>query len=86
MSVYVDSARRPYRGMIMCHMFADNDDELVAFAESLGIDRKHHQAPRTGRSHFDICAAKRKIAVRMGAIEITNRDVAELLKRRAATV
>lgn len=41
MSVYVDNACIPYRGMLLSHMIADAEDELHEMARALGIDRRH---------------------------------------------
>ena len=70
MAVYVDDGRWPYRGMRMCHMWADTRAELLAMADAIGVGRQHLQAPpRASWEHFDICQAKRAMAVRRGAIE-----------------
>ena len=79
MAVYVDKARHPYRGMIMCHMLADTLDELHAMADQIGIDRRHFQILST--PHYDVCQAKRRLAVQAGAVEIERREVAALIKR-----
>jgi hypothetical protein len=86
MTVYVDAMRAPYRGMKMCHMLADTDEELHAMADKIGLARRWHQKPGTTRSHYDICLAKRALAVKSGAVEIDRRKVAEILAaRRVAT-
>jgi hypothetical protein len=74
MTVYVDTMRAPFRGMIMCHMTADSDEELIAFALKLGLKREWHQYPGTWKSHFDIALSKRKKAVKLGAKEISQRE------------
>lgn len=70
MAVYVDNMRTPYRGMLMCHMFADTKEELVAMARKIGVPVKYmQQPPRAKWLHFDVCQSKRALAVRHGAIE-----------------
>lgn len=76
MTVYVDDAKNPYGRMLMCHMMADTDDELRAMARCIGVDERWHQG-----DHFDICQSKRKRAVELGAIEITQREMVEIRKR-----
>lgn len=86
MTVYVDNARKPYRTMIMCHMTADTLDELLAFADTIGVNRRWLQTPAK-RPHFDICRDKRALAVKAGAVEITTREMARRFpanRRRAA--
>lgn len=87
MSVYVDNMRAPYRGMIMCHMFADTTDELLDMANRIGVDTRWIQDAGTAREHFDIALSKRKIAVRLGAKEVGMLDIGKMIqcKRLAAT-
>lgn len=80
MSVYVDSAFLPYRRMKMCHMLADSLDELHAMADRIGIARRHFQTDSSA-PHYDICKAKRALAVKFGAVEITRMKLIELLRR-----
>lgn len=85
MPVYVDDMEAPYRGMKMCHMVADTDDELHAMADQIGVSRRWHQKPGTPHSHYDVCLTKRALAVKLGAQEITRRETGLLiLKKRAA--
>lgn len=72
MSVYVDSARLPYRGMLMCHMTADTLDELHEMAKALGLKRAWFQDKSI--PHYDIYQTKRAKAVKLGAIEETSRE------------
>ena len=71
MAVYVDDMFAPYRHMKMCHLFADSTDELLAFVDKIGVQRKWLQHPGTYREHFDICTSKRDLAIANGAIQIT---------------
>ena len=82
MTVYVDSMRAPYGRMVMCHMLADTDGELLAMADRIGVQRKWHQYPGTYRSHFDISLSKRTLAMRAGAVEIDRYKLAEILRVR----
>jgi len=74
-TVYVDNMRARKGRMIMCHMIADSEGELVAMADRIGVARRWHQHPGTHRSHFDICLAKRRLAVRSGAVEINRMEL-----------
>lgn len=83
MTVYVDNMRAKFGRMIMCHMIADSDDELHAFAASLGLKRSWHQAPpKASHSHYDISLSVRAKAVSLGAVEITWRQTAFMCRRR----
>lgn len=65
-----------YRGMKMSHMIGTNDDELHAMASRLGI-RRHFQG-----DHYDICMASRVKALRMGAVEISMRQLSAMAMLR----
>ena len=41
MSVYVDKARHPFKGYIMCHMTADSLSELHEMADKLKVKRDY---------------------------------------------
>ena len=78
MGVYVDKQRSRYRGMIMCHMMADTLDELHSMADAIGVSRRHFQEHST--PHYDICLAKRRLAIRSGAIEIGRLETVKLIR------
>lgn len=74
MSVYVDnlfftgkSHSWPYD--YACHMFADTVEELNEFANKLGLKRSWFQ-PHQPLPHYDLTANKRKLAVRLGAVQV----------------
>lgn len=78
MSVYVDDMAAPFGNMVMCHMWADTDDELLEMADKIGVQRKWiqgHKSLSFGKHknaswvHFDVAKSKRALAVRNGAIE-----------------
>ena len=80
MTVYVDHMATTFGRMVMYHMLADTPDELHAMADTIGVDRKwfQHQA---STPHYDICKAKRALAVSAGAVEVgTNKDMAATIK------
>lgn len=82
MSVYVDGMAAPFGRMVMCHMIADSSGELLLMADRIGVARRWIQDAGTHREHFDICKSKRAEAVKLGAIEITQRQLALLIYQR----
>ena len=82
MTVYVDNMRAKYGRMVMCHMIADSDEELLEMADKIGVARRWHQKPGTPRSHFDICLSKKALAVEHGAVEITVKELAMKVRDR----
>lgn len=81
MTVYVDDMfRHPfgrYRSMKMSHMLADDLDELHAMAEKIGVARRHFQG-----DHYDVCMAKRSLAIVFGAVPVTLKQLAAMAYRR----
>lgn len=78
MSVYVDDMAAAFGNMVMCHMWADSDEELLAMADKIGVQRKWiqgHQTLSFGKYknaswiHFDIAKSKRALANKYGAIQ-----------------
>lgn len=83
MSVYVDNMRAAYGRLVMCHMIADDPVELLEMADTIGVERRHLQAQYSHREHFDICLAKRKLAVQNGAMEITTRELVKKCRAKS---
>jgi hypothetical protein len=69
MSVFVDDVRHQFGRMVMCHMWADTEEELHKMAEKIGIQRKWFQCPpKASWKHYDISLSKKKEAISLGAI------------------
>ena len=84
MAVYVDPAAWPFGRMMMCHLWADTDAKLHAFARQLGLERRWHQCPpKASWSHYDISKSKRALAVRLGAVETDKYGPSEHVARLA---
>lgn len=82
MAVYVDEMMASYGRMVMCHMVADTSEELHRMADTIGVQRKWVQDAGTYREHYDICLAKRKLAVKAGAVGMTIKDLGRFLRQR----
>lgn len=92
MAVYVDeildwtliAQARGLRYTHWCHLTADTEQELHAFAARLGLRRSWYQ--RKGRNdvawHYDIVPSKRAHAVRLGAQEVDHGFIAQLMDQR----
>lgn len=76
--VYVDAAKNSYGRMKMCHMMADTLPELHAMADAIGLKREWFQEGST--PHYDICQAKRRLAIMHGAREADRKKVVELIR------
>lgn len=69
MTVYVDDVRHRYGNMIMCHLWADTLDELLAMVDKIGVQRKWLQEPpKASWVHFDIALSKKSLALAAGAV------------------
>lgn len=84
MAVYIDDFNAPYRRMIMCHMMADTTAELLDMVKKIGVQAKWIQYPHTSHEHFDICLAKKALALEYGAIEVEARELARWAGKRKA--
>lgn len=86
MTVYVDPLMN--HGWVMrgrnlpnSHLFADTVEELHAFALRIGMRLEWFQAK--GRlPHYDLTPDRRARAVRMGAREVTRRQLVEFMRNR----
>ena len=83
MSVYVDDMQMQATvGRVSgrwSHLWADTEEELVAFADRLGLRRSWIQ--RGSLVHFDVVESKRQEAIRLGAIALDREAATE--QRRA---
>lgn len=77
MAVYVDDVRHRFGNMVMCHLWADSLDELLAMVDRIGVQRKWiqgHPALSFGKHrnaswvHFDIALSKKALAIAAGAV------------------
>lgn len=92
MAVYVDEIRdytrvakmRGLRHTHWCHLTADTEQELHAFATRLGLRRSWFQkkSETDYRWHYDIVPSKRAHALRLGAVEVDRRFIGQLMIRR----
>ncbi|APT31897.1 hypothetical protein MCBMB27_02606 [Methylobacterium phyllosphaerae] len=78
MACYVDQPIFPFGRMMMCHLWADSLDDLLAMVDRIGVARKWIQGHPTlsfGKHrdaswiHFDIVKSKRALAIQAGAVE-----------------
>jgi hypothetical protein len=57
-----------------CHLYADTEEELHAFAQRIGMKRVWAQVSRTGIPHYDLTPRRRVSAVKHGAKALIRRD------------
>jgi hypothetical protein len=86
MNVYVDPIapclpNANWRWQSSCHMYADTEDELHAFAARLGLWRSWFQTHPT-LDHYDLTEGKRRQAVRLGAIEVNKTELMDHVRRK----
>jgi hypothetical protein len=82
MAVYVDQPLWRLGRMHMCHMMADSTAELIDMALRLGLRKDWIQKPGEPGEHFDISKGKRAEAIRLGAREVSSRDLVTIVRRR----
>jgi len=80
MAVYVDELHNfGWRLGPSCHLTADTNEELHAFAARIGLKRSWFQKSTSG-PHYDLTVGKRVQAVAAGALEITDKEAVEKMK------
>jgi len=86
LAVFVDEAVWEWRGRRWCHLLADSEEELHAFAADLGLRRAwfQHKPERPWQDHYDLPEEMRIEAVHAGAVEVDLRYVARHLRARRA--
>lgn len=73
MTVYVDDAEIPFKGMKMNHMIADTEEELHEMAEEIGLKREWYQG-----DHYDVSLSKKELALDKGAVEISWKELPKI--------
>lgn len=82
MAVYVDAAIWRWAGRRWCHLMADEEAELHAFAARLGIHRSSYQGPpKTAAPHYDITGFERDRAIRLGANPVSRGEIVAHYRR-----
>jgi hypothetical protein len=87
-AIYVDRAIWERWDRRWCHLIADDDeaDELHAFAAAIGCKRERYQCKprRPWVDHYDVDEERRAKAVAAGAIELSRREICEIVARKRA--
>lgn len=84
--VYVDDMAQQHGRYTLCHMVADTHAELLRMLEKLRVRRRWIQQPGTYREHYDLSWPKRRDALeRFGAVEVTQRQLAEIVRARRSS-
>jgi hypothetical protein len=83
MTVYVDPAmfKKPGGRKRYCHVAADSEAELHAFAERIGLKRHFFHAGAK-HVHYDLAEELRATALAAGAVEVTSRELARISRPR----
>jgi len=77
--IYVDQPIHQWRNKKWCHLIADDLGELHQFAAKLGLKREWFQE-HSLQPHYDITISKREQAIKLGAIPIETRQMAERIE------
>jgi hypothetical protein len=61
-----------------CHMVSDvSEEELHEFAARIGLQRAWAQLrPKVSAAHYDLMPGRRALAVKLGAVEVSRRELA----------
>jgi hypothetical protein len=81
MSVYVDSLMDwGWKYGKSCHLMADTEKELHDFARQIGLKRNWFQTKSS--PHYDLTERRRKMAIALGAVEVSRQQAVEIWKRQ----
>jgi hypothetical protein len=64
--------------MIMCHMIADDLDELHRMASAIGMSREWFQP--LSFPHYDVSLTRRARALKLGAVEVDRRQLVRVIR------
>lgn len=85
MTIYVDNAFIEHNNSKWCHLIGDTEKELHYFALMIGLELRWFQSPpKVKYPHYDIVETKRKLAVQLGAVEVSTRELIKILKCKKA--
>ena len=84
MAIYVDDANICWNGMVLSHLVADDLDELHFLAMTIGLKKEWFQCKRY--PHYDVCLEKKKLAIKLGAVEIESKDIIRILNNKPAKI
>ncbi|MGW1492496.1 DUF4031 domain-containing protein [Streptomyces sp. NBC_00191] len=77
MTLYIDPPTWPGHGRMWSHLVSDvSHEELHAFAASIGCPARAFE-----RDHYDVPSHRYGDAVAAGAVEVSSREVVELLTK-----
>ena len=68
--------------MLISHLLADTSQELKQAEQLLGLPANSIQHAGTPKEHLDISERKRTIAVNMGAIKVSSKDLVRLIRKK----
>ena len=63
-----------------CHLFADDVEELHAFASKLGLKRMWFQ-DKPDFPHYDLTKHMRMLAVCRGAVSVDDKDAVDFIRK-----
>lgn len=61
-----------------CHMVSDSIEELHIFAIKIGLKREWFQ-DKFNRPHYDLLKSKKELAIKLGAKEVTRKELLNFL-------
>lgn len=82
------SAARVFKpGQLFTHLSADSEDELLEFAQSIGMNKRWIQNPGTSRFHFDVSLKFLNKVLADDRVEVlSTRDFIKRLRDKARLV
>lgn len=82
--VYVDDFEGRFRGTTMSHMMADTEAELDEMAVAIGLKVQWKQKHPSRLPHYDVTSTKKRMAVRRGAMEVSVRELIDIMRQKKA--
>lgn len=74
-AVYVGTLEYSYSGMLMSHMASPDLEALHQMAVKLGIRKWFQDDDKHLHPHYDVCKSKKQLAIKLGAIEIDDKEL-----------